>query len=1009
MVRTRVASSRVGRVAVPVFCLIPSLLFAQATGGIAGVVKDSSGGVMPGVSVEAASPALIEKARTVVTDSDGRFNIVDLRPGTYTVTFSLQGFRTVRRDGLELTSSFTATVNAEMAVGALEESVTVSGQTPTVDIQNVVQQRTLNRDVIDDVPVGSKTLVAMGVLIPGVVPTAQDVGGTGGTSSAQISIHNSRGSEEQLLMDGMSYHTGAGSGGAFSAVRANEASTQEVTYEVAGLSAESETAGIRTNIVPKEGGNLFTSYTNFRYGNNGMQSSNYSPALQARGLTSPDALGFIFNLTDGFGGPVRKDKLWFYTAFQALRVDTRVGGDFYNLTPGKPYYTPDKSRPALDNQNEGDGNFRFTWKMNQKNKLTVMHQLDWNLRNHWEQGGCGPLTSPEACYDDRVIPTYMSQAYWSATVTNRLLLEAGAILTKRNFVQQLPGQGKGASTEAPITAYSYTELSNGFTWGQWRTPVGANDSYQWNTRLAASYVTGSHAIKVGFTYLHAGNFNSYFLSANGVTLQLLNGAPRQVTEYATPYQFNETQNYDIGLFAQDQWTLHRFTVSLGGRFDALNNSDPAQGLTPSPNTPTRNFTFPAVDNVPNWKNWTPRLGVAYDLFGNGKTAVKASLGKYLNRPNMGIYTLLANPGNGTVLNVTRPWTDLNGDFVPQCDFTNYSTNGECGNVSNVNFGNPTVVTKFDPAMNTNRGYSWEGSGSVQHQLTQNLGVGAAYIRRWYGNLIVTQNTATPGSAYDNYCITVPTGPGLPGGGGNQVCGLSDITPALFGHTQNVIEINNNQTEVFDGIDLTFNLRLANHFTVAGGTSTGRVKQNLCGALMGHPDQVISTAGISGLSPYAAGTVIPQQTAFCDILPPFLTQLKILAVYPLPWWGIQTATTIQSIPGVQILGTTTATNAQIAPSLGRTLAAGPNGTVQNIEVVPAGTMYSDRLNQVDLRLSKIFNLGTGHRLQGFLDFYNIFNANPVLATNPSVLTAAAFPVPVTILQGRLGKVGVQLDW
>jgi hypothetical protein len=989
--------------------LIPSLSFGQSTAGIAGVVKDTSGGVIPGVEVEAASPALIEKVRTAVTNGDGRFNIVDLRPGTYTVTFSLQGFNTVRREGIELTGSFTATVDAELRVGALEETVTVSGQSPTVDVQNVVQQRTLNRDVMDDVPVGSKTLVALGVLIPGVVPTAQDVGGTGGTSSAQISIHDSRGAEEQLLMNGMSYHTGAGSGGAFSAVRANEASTQEMTFEVAGLGAESETAGIRTNIVPKEGGNLFKLYTNFRYGNNSMQSSNYSSALQGRGLTSPDALGFIVNFTAGFGGPIVKDRLWFYTAFQALRVDTRVGGDFYNLTPGKPYYTPDKSRPALDNQNEGDGNLRFTWRIDQKNKLTVFDQLDWNLRNHWEQGGCGPLTSPEACYDDRVIPTYMAQAYWSSTVTNRLLLEAGATLTKRNFVQQLPGQGKGASTEAPMTAYSYTELSTGFTWGQWRLPAGANDSYQYNTRLAASYVTGSHAIKAGFTFVHAGNFNNYFLSANGVTLQLLNGVPKQVTEYATPYQFNENQNYDIGLFAQDQWTLHRFTINVGGRYDALNASNPAQGLGPGPNTPTRNFSFPAVDNVPNWKNWTPRLGVAHDLFGNGKTAVKASIGKYLNRPNLGTYTLLANPGNGTVLSVTRPWTDSNGNFTPDCDFANYAANGECGTVSNVNFGNPTVVTTYDPAVNTNRGYSWEGSVSVQHQLTQNVGVGAAYIRRWYGNLINTQNTATAAADYNNYCITAPMGPGLPGGGGYQVCGLSDITPALFGHTQNVIKINNNQTEVFNGVDLTFNARFPGHLTIAGGTSTGRVTQNLCGVLMGHPDQVISVAGISGVSPYAAGTIIPQETAFCDVVPPFLTQAKILAVYPLPWWGIQTSTTIQSIPGVPILGTTTATNAQIAPSLGRNLAAGPNGTVQNIEVVPAGTMYADRLNQIDLRLTKIVKIGESHRLQGFLDFYNIFNANPVLATNPSVLTAAAFPVPVTILQGRLCKVGFQLDW
>ena len=187
--------------------LLPSTAFAQTNGAIAGVVKDSTGAVMPGVTVEAASPALIERVRSVVTDGEGLYKIIDLRPGTYTVTFSLAGFNSVKREGIELTSSFTATVNAELRVGSLEETLTVSGQAPTVDIQNVVQQRVITRQVMDDIPVGTKTLAAMGALIPGIVANTQDVGGTGGTSSAQIAIHNSRGGEEQLLQDGMTYNT----------------------------------------------------------------------------------------------------------------------------------------------------------------------------------------------------------------------------------------------------------------------------------------------------------------------------------------------------------------------------------------------------------------------------------------------------------------------------------------------------------------------------------------------------------------------------------------------------------------------------------------------------------------------------------------------------------------------------------------------------------------------------------------------------------------------------------
>src|SRR5438034_9046505 len=287
--------------------LVPASTFAQ--GGIAGVVKDTTGAVLPGVTVEAASPALIEKVRTVVSDGEGLYKIVDLRPGVYTVTFTLLGFSTVRREGIELTASFPATVNGARRVGCGEETVTVRGQSSTVDTQQVVQQRVLTRNVMDDVPVGTKTIAAMGALIPGMVASVQDVGGTGGSSGQTIAIHNSRNGEEQLLQDGMTYNTGNGRGGGFSAVRANEASTQEIAIETSGLMAESELSGVRTNVIPKEGGNSFKSYTNFRYGNHSMQSNNLSQALKSRGLASPDSLDFIMNTTQGCGGPIKKDKL----------------------------------------------------------------------------------------------------------------------------------------------------------------------------------------------------------------------------------------------------------------------------------------------------------------------------------------------------------------------------------------------------------------------------------------------------------------------------------------------------------------------------------------------------------------------------------------------------------------------------------------------------------------------------------------------------------------------------
>ena len=234
--------------------LIPLAAAAQSGSAIAGIARDASGAVVPGVTVEAASPALIEKVRIAVTDDAGRYTIINLRPGVYSVTFTLPGFSTVKHEAVELTASFTATVNADMRLGALEETITVTSEAPLVDVQNVTQQQVMTRDVIDAIPVGTKSVVALGVLIPGMTTNSQDVGGTQ-YGSAAMAIHGSRLFEQTLLYDGMYYNNGAGRGGSFVAVSINDATVREVSLETGGLSAESELGGVRGNVIPKDGGN----------------------------------------------------------------------------------------------------------------------------------------------------------------------------------------------------------------------------------------------------------------------------------------------------------------------------------------------------------------------------------------------------------------------------------------------------------------------------------------------------------------------------------------------------------------------------------------------------------------------------------------------------------------------------------------------------------------------------------------------------------------------------------
>lgn len=948
----------------------PLLAHAQSGSVIAGVVRDTSGAVLPGVTIEASSPALIEKVRTVVSDGGGQYKVIDLRPGSYVVTFTLPGFSTVRREGIQLTASFTATVNADMRVGALEETITVTGAQPTVDVQNVVQQRVMTRDVIDAIPVGARSAASLGVLIPGVTTNNQDVGGSA-FSSAAIAIHGSRLQEQQQLYDGMHMNNGQGRGGNFVAIATNDATIQEISLETAGLSAESELSGIRTNVIPKEGGNTFRGTFATAFTNSDFQSDNLGPDLQALGLRSVPRVNKVYDINPAIGGPIARDKVWFFASVRNWAAEQSVAGLYYNLTPTGRSYNPDFSRQAENIERNGNQSLRLTWQVNAKNKINLQHQNAQQDRPFYGYSCCNQFTySPEATYASKSIPSYLSQASWSAPVTSRFLLEAGAAFANKDFETRLQ---PGVDRNAP----SYTEQSTNIRWGNYSGVYGHNASHNFNTRLSAAYVTGAHSAKVGVTFMRLSAHTTQDVVNDGVTLQLLNGQPRQITVFATPQSLDEVTKANVGLFAQDQWNLRRMTINAGLRFDYFNSYVPAQTIGPGPQVPGRNISFPAVENVPNWTDVSPRLGASYDLFGTGRTAVKASIGRYLEGPNLTAFTRQANPANAIVASATRTWADANGDFVPQTS--------ELGPISNVNFGQSRITTRYADDAVSERGYNWEASGSVQHELATGVSLSAGYYRRWFGNFRVTDNLEVTPADYNPFCVTAPVDARLPNGGGYQVCGLYDVSVARFGRVDNSITLAGNfgdQQEVFDGVDVSLSARLPRGIVVQGGTSTGRVKTDNC--------FVIDS---------------PQALLNCDVTPPFQTQVKLLGVYPLPFWGIQTSATFQSLPGPQITATYVARNAEILPSLGRNLSSGANGTA-SVPLIKPGTLYGDRLNQLDFRLSKIFRFGT-RRIQANMDVYNMLNGAAVLAQNNNFGTA--WLVPSQVLQGRLVRFSGQFDF
>src|SRR4051794_4128598 len=303
--------------------LLPSNALAQSA--IGGTVKDGTGAVMPGVTVEASSPALIEKSKTAVTDGEGNYKIVDLRPGTYVLVFTLEGFSTVRREGLELPSNFTATVNAELKVGALEEALTVTGASPIVDVQSNVKAQVLSRDVLDAVP-SAKTIQSLGQLIVGVNLSSPDVGGSRAMQQTYFAVHGVGAAGANVTIDGM-YTNGIMGDGAVQAYH-NEAMIQEAVYLTAGGTAETLVGGLTMNLVPKDGGNRFAGAMKFAKPPARWQGDNLTPALVALNVTAVDKISNFYEFNVEEGGPIVKDKLWFFGAFRSAHYDKPIANTF---------------------------------------------------------------------------------------------------------------------------------------------------------------------------------------------------------------------------------------------------------------------------------------------------------------------------------------------------------------------------------------------------------------------------------------------------------------------------------------------------------------------------------------------------------------------------------------------------------------------------------------------------------------------------------------------------------
>jgi len=961
--------------------MMPTSAWAQTGSGIiAGGVRDATGAVLPGVTVEASSPALIEKVRSVVTDGEGQYKIVELRPGTYTVTFTLTGFNTVRREGIEITTGFTASVNAELKVGEVSVTIDVSGQSPVGDVHNSRQQVIVSREVADTVPTG-KQYQNMAELIPGMVTgqgqtISQDVGGLSGQSFMSVAIHGGRQTDQRLEVSGMSVITWTRPD--TTTLTLSDGNFEEYVIDTAAKSAESQTGGVRINMIPRQGGNTFNGALFANVAVVDWQADNLSDELKQKGLKDPNKLKSLWSINPTFGGPIKKDKLWFFAGFGYNRVDQYVAGLYLTKDPTVWGYVPDVAQQAVSDEYEHDETVHLTWQATPRNKITAYYAHGFSCHCHALVGSpvAGPARAPEASILAK-IPTNLYQATWTSPFNSRLLFEAGAAYVVQNFSDR--NQPESVAPRIVDTGINLSYRAGDVNFDA-HVPL-------WTSRGSVNYVTGSHALKVGYNWVAGSYQNTSYLVGNTI-FTALNDVPTQVEYRGTPVPTNNRVRPDLGIFAEDLWTLNRLTMKLGLRFDYFRADYPDQTVAPTQYVPTTR-NFPGLEAV-SWKDLNPRLGVAYDLFGNGKTALKASANRYVSGEGTGRASTI-NPiaSNNSMI---RRWTD-NGDRIVQGDPFNPAENGELGASNNLNFGKPVISFRYDPDWAfgfAKRPYNWEFSTGVQHELITRMSVSASYFRRIYGNFDVTDNLSVGPADYDGYCVTAPADARLPGSG-QQVCGLFDLKKEKVGQINRIgtgASKFGNQYEHWSGVDLTMNARLPK-VVLQGGVAIGKQMTDNCDVLpkIDSPD-----------------------ARFCHIDYAFLTQVKFLGSYTLPW-DVQVAATFQSIPGPQILASGTYTNAQIQPSLGRPLSSGSTATVSLVE---PGTLYVERLNQVDLRFTKIFRAGIA-RFRGMVDLYNVFNDNTVLKQSDAYgatigpATGSAWQVPQAIIPGRVVKFGVQVNF